>query len=122
MIKKICNVSEGHLFYTTEGKRKPLADFSGEVQIHEEQELVSILGCIHKGTKKLYARILLCNDIKYKTDTNIYDYMCFDALGTVNDRPVVFSGLTLVDSDPENNTLSFEINDKALIEKILKCY
>ena len=121
MIKKICDVLEGHLFYTTEGKRKPLADFSGEVQIHEEQELVSILGCIHKGTKKLYARILLCDDIKYKTDVNIYDYMCFDATGIVNEKTVMFSGLTLVDSDPENNTLSFEINDKALIEKILKC-
>lgn len=120
MIKKICDVSDGHLFYTTAGQRKPLADFSGEVQIHEEQELVSMLGCIHKGTKRIYARILLCGNIKYKTDANIYDYMSFDAVGTLNDKAETFSGLTLVDSDPENNTLSFEISDKALIEKLLK--
>ena len=119
MLKKSIPMEKGRLFYITAGRRYPLADFDGEIRIYEEQELVPLLGSLSKGRKKIRATILICGDVKYLTDTEIYDYMCFEAMGVINKEQLLLSALDWIDSGATDNTLTFEITDAKLVEKLI---
>lgn len=57
--------ANGELYVTSAGLRQALARFTGMVEITEKQTTVPILGSIQKGTKRIYASFIVCDDIDY---------------------------------------------------------
>lgn len=119
---KTLEALNGELFVTSAGQRKQLARFTGEVKINEETMLIPVLGRTEKGVKKIYASFIVCGDLGYSrplTDDSIHSGKIFDITADVNGERLLFAGLRFEDSDPIENTLTFEITDLELIKKLL---
>lgn len=59
---KTLSVTDGQMNMIKAGRRIPLAQFSGHINIFEAQSNVSILGQPAKGVKRIYASFIICND------------------------------------------------------------
>lgn len=74
----------GELFVTSAGRRLPLAEFTGRIEIVEHTNMVPILGTIQKGTKIIYASFMVCGNLEYQRESGpvpIHSGMAFDAAG-----------------------------------------
>ena len=121
-IIKTLPCEDGRLFATSAGERREFAQFSGRVEITEHTALVPILGQIHKGTKRIYASFIVCEDVAYTRqieESFIHSGKVYDATADVAGRQLTFAGLHFTDSDPIRNELTFEITDVELIQKLL---
>ena len=121
-IIKTLRCENGNLFVTSAGQRLPFADFSGRIEIEEHTTLVPILGTVQKGTKRICASFIVCEDVLYTRafdDTFIPSGKVYDATADVAGNRLTFSGLRFEDSDPIENELIFEITDMELIQKLL---
>jgi hypothetical protein len=105
------------------GRRIPVADFDGNIEIIEEQSMVAVLGRQCKGEKKILASVILCNDVQYLTQSAFSTAKTYEAEGDVTGErkteKLLFSGLRFADNDPVSGTLTFEITDLNLIEMLL---
>lgn len=126
LIKSI-PLNNGELFVTTGGNRYHLASFDGVLEIKEEQSTVPILGRLSNGTKSIRATLMLCDNLhninskEYETISSAKVYEAQSSVEVGHDTvPYKFSGLKFIDSDPINNTITFEVTDLYLIEKLLK--
>ena len=126
LIKSI-PLNNGELFVTTGGNRYHLASFDGALEIKEEQSTVPILGRLSNGTKSIHATLMLCDNLyninskEYETISSVKVYEAQASVEVGHDTvPYKFSGLKFIDSDPINNTITFEVTDLYLIEKLLK--
>ncbi len=126
LIKSI-PLNNGELFVTTGGNRYHLASFDGALEIKEEQSTVPILGRLSNGTKSIRATLMLCDNLhninskEYETIGSVKVYEAQASVEVGHDTvPYKFSGLKFIDSDPINNTITFEVTDLYLIEKLLK--
>lgn len=121
---KTLNIENAKLNVITAGRRIPLAQFTGRIEIIEEQSNVNILGRICKGTKKIYASFILCNDVVYCSDDEFNSGKVYEAVGEVQGETscerLIFSGLRFEDSDPVSGSIKFEITDLELIRKMLE--
>ena len=72
---KTLDVKNAHINVITAGRRIPLADFSGRIEITEHQSMVPVLGRTCKGEKKIYASFILSEDIDYQTDMLAEDWV-----------------------------------------------
>jgi hypothetical protein len=121
---KELTISNARLNILEGGRRVPIADFSGKIKIKLEQIYVPILGEIHKGEKKIIASFILCDDIRYQTDECSFNSgRAYEAIGDVTGESqteeLVFSGLQYDDMDPVSGTVTFEIKDMDIIQKML---
>lgn len=119
---KTIPTENGELYVTSAGRRRLLARFDGTVEIAEHQALVSTLGRVQKGTKRIYASFVICDNIDYQTEISdgfINSGKVYDAIVDVGNERIQFAGLRFEDSDPIKNTLVFEITDLELIRKLL---
>ena len=101
--------------------------FDGALEIKEEQSTVPILGRLSNGTKSIRATLMLCDNLhninskEYETISSVKVYEAQASVEVGHDTvPYKFSGLKFIDSDPINNTITFEVTDLYLIEKLLK--
>lgn len=120
---KTIDVTDGQMSMTKAGRRVPLAQFSGHVNIFETQSNVSILGQTAKGVKRIYASFIICNDIDYSSDAEIDSASVYEAVATVQGEHererLLFAGLRFEDSDPVQGSVTFEVMDLELIRKLL---
>lgn len=120
---KTLSVTDGQMNMIKAGRRIPLAQFSGHINIFEAQSNVSILGQPAKGVKRIYASFIICNDMDYNTDEEINSGNVYEATATVQGEheceKLLFAGLRLDDSDPVAGSITFEITDLELIRKLL---
>ena len=65
---KTLDVQNASLNVITAGRRFPLAQFAGKIEITEHQSMTFVLGRRCKGEKKIYASFILCQNIEYQTD------------------------------------------------------
>lgn len=119
---KELTISNARLNILEGGRRVPLADFSGKIKL--DQIYVPILGEIHKGEKRIIASFILCDDIRYQTDECSFNSgRAYEAIGDVTGESqteeLVFSGLQYDDMDPVSGTVTFEIKDRDIIQKML---
>lgn len=121
-IKRL-DVYNARLFVISAGKRINMADFEGEVIIEEHQKEVSILGTRCKGEKKIYASFLVSDEIQYNNDEEFHSGKVYEAIGTVQgeekSESLIFAGLRFEDIDPISGSITFEITDLELIQKML---
>lgn len=121
---KTLNIENAKLNVITAGRRILIAQFTGKIEITEEQSHVSILGRICRGTKKIYASFILCNDVVYCSDDEFNSGKVYEAVGDVMGEAscerLIFSGLRFEDSDPVSGSVKFEITDLELIRKMLE--
>ena len=118
---KTIPAENGELYVTSGGQRRLLARFTGTVRITEQQTLVPILGTVQKGTKRIFATVLICGDMDYRTDGVIlHTGKVYDAVADAAGERLYFAGLRLADHDPIENTLTFDITDLELIQKLLR--
>ena len=113
----------GKLFATSAGERREFAQFGGRVEIVEHTTLVPILGQTHRGTKRLHASFIVCEDVTYTRrieDDFIHSGKVYDATADVGGARLTFAGLRFADSDPIRNELTFEITDMELIRRLLE--
>lgn len=107
-IIKTLGIENSRLNVITAGRRIPIADFSGRIEIYEKQNNVSILGRHCKGEKKIYASFILCDNIEYCSDDEIHSGKVYESVGDVQGEQFcerfIFSGLRFEDSDPVNKT------------------
>jgi hypothetical protein len=106
------------------GDRIPLADFIGSIDISEERTYVPILGQRCKSEKRILASMILCEEIRYLSQESFSEGKNYEVIGDVTgareQKRLLFSGLRFYDDDPTKNTVTFEITDLSLIEKLLK--
>lgn len=122
LIKNL-SATDGQMNMIKAGRRIPLAQFSGHINIFETQSKVTILGQTAKGVKKIYASFVVCNDIDYSTDEEINSGNVYEATAIVQGErgreKLLFAGLRFDDSDPVEGSLTFEITDLELVRKLL---
>lgn len=119
---KTLTCERGELYVTSAGRRFLLANFKGRIEIFENMRLVPRLGTLQKGTKKIYASIMICGNLEYQREVDddfIDSGKVFDAVADVEGEKIIFSGMTFEDSDPIENELIFNITDLELIQKLL---
>lgn len=114
----------GELFVTRGGNKYRLAEFSGCVEIYEDQYYVPRIGQLRRGPKKIHASFMLCEDIRYLLPEEICDGRIYSATAMIHGEheiaKLLFDGLRYEDSDPIEGTVTFEIEDLELIERLLK--
>ena len=123
IIKRI-PLHHGRLAEIAAGRRLLLATFTGEVVIIEERQDVAVLGTYCKGEKRLLASVMLCREAAFQSDRSIHAGKVYEATGDVQRgdgmwEEVFFAGLRFEDSDPVAGTLTFEIPDLELIERLI---
>jgi hypothetical protein len=122
-IIKTLNIQNASLSVITAGRRLPLAQFTGKIEITEHQSMTPVLGRMCKGEKKIYASFILCQDIEYQTDDEFHTGKVYEAVGDVQGEHscerLIFSGLRFEDMDPMNGTVTLEVTDLELIRKML---
>lgn len=122
LIKSI-PVANGELRVISAGQRRPLAHFTGRVEIIEDTKTVPLLGTMQTGMKTVYASFIVCGGIDYHCkldDSFIHSGKIYEATADVNNEIIDFAGLRFEDSNPMENELTFSINDLELVEKLLK--
>lgn len=121
---KTLTVTDGQMNVIKAGRRIPLLQFSGNIEIFETQTAVNILGKLSKGIKKIYASFILCDDIEYSSEDEIHTLGIYEATAVVqgeqNREKLLFAGLRFEDSDPITGGLTFEVTDSELIKKMLE--
>lgn len=121
---KTLNIQNASLTVITAGRRLPLAQFTGKIEITEHQSMAPVLGRMCKGEKKIYASFILCQDIEYQTDDAFHTGKVYEAVGDVHGEHscerLIFSGLRFEDIDPLNGTVTLEVTDLELIRKMLE--
>lgn len=121
---KTLDIHGASLNVITAGKRLPLAQFTGRIEISECQSTVPVLGRRCRGEKKICASFILCEDIEYKTDNEFHSGKVYEAVGYVQGERscerLIFSGLRYEDMDPLNGSVVFEVTDLELIIKMLE--
>lgn len=116
-------LDDGKLFSISGGRRSEFAKFKGYVEIAEETMLIPVLGNLQKGTKRIVATFVVCDDIEYTMmigNNYIHTGKVYEAVGDIAGKRTLLSGLQFYDSDPIDNKLVFEVKDMELIEKLLK--
>lgn len=120
---KILNIQNASLTVVTAGRRLPLAQFAGKVEITEHQTMVPVLGRMCKGEKKIYASFILCQDIEYQMEDEFNTGKVYEAVADVQGERscerLIFSGLRFEDMDPMNGRVTLEVTDLELIRKML---
>lgn len=120
---KTLNIKNASLTVVTAGRRLPLAQFAGKVEITEHQTMVPVLGRMCKGEKKIYASFILCQDMEYQTEDEFNTGKVYEAVGDVQGERscerLVFSGLRFEDMDPMSGRVTLEVTDLELIRKML---
>ena len=123
MLIKQIPIHEGKLFAISNGNRRYIANFTGNIEIHEDKKLIPILGQIREGIRSIYASFVVTDDIEYK-DSHAFDLInsvnVFEGMGECLGERMLFYGMEFIDNDPVNNELRFKINDLKLIERLLK--
>ena len=118
---KTLNIQNASLTVITAGRRLPLAQFTGKIEITEHQSMAPVLG---RGEKKIYASFILCQDIEYQTDDAFHTGKVYEAVGDVQGEHscerLIFSGLRFEDIDPLNGTVTLEVTDLELIRKMIE--
>lgn len=118
---KTLDVQNASLNVITAGRRFPLAQFAGKIEITEHQSMTPVLGRRCKGEKKIYASFILCQNIEYQTDD---EFNAGKAVGDVQGEQscerLIFSGLRFEDIDPLKGTVTLEVTDLELIRKMLE--
>lgn len=121
---KTLNIHNASLNVITAGRRFPLAQFAGKIEITERQSMTSVLGRRCKGEKKIYASFILCQNIEYQTDDEFNAGKVYEAVGDVHGEQscerLIFSGLRFEDIDPLKGTVTLEVTDLELIRKMLE--
>lgn len=121
---KTLDIYNGLLTVITAGRRLPLAQFAGKIEITEHQSMTPVLGRTCKGGKKIYASFILCQDIEYQTDDEFNTGKVYEAVGDVQGERscerLIFSGLRFEDMDPLNGTVTLEVTDLELIRKMIE--
>lgn len=121
---KTLDIQNASLNVITAGRRLPLAQFTGKIEITEHRSMTPILGRMCKGEKKVYASFILCQDIEYQTDDEFNTGKVYEAVGDVQGERscerLVFSGLRFEDMNPLNGTVTLEVTDLELIRKMLE--
>lgn len=96
---KTLDIQNASLTVITAGRRLPLAQFTGKIEITEHQSMTPVLGRMCKGEKKIYASFILCQDIEYQTDDEFHTGKVYEAVGDVQGERscerLIFSGLRL---------------------------
>ena len=120
---KTLDIQNASLTVITGGRRLPLAQFTGKIEITEHQSMTPVLGRMCKGEKKIYASFILCKDIEYQTDDEFHTGKVYEAVGDVQGERscerLIFSGLRFEDKDPSDGTVTLEVTDLELIRKML---
>lgn len=120
---KTLNIQNASLTVVTAGRRLPLAQFAGKIEITEYQTIVPVLGRMCKGEKKIYASFILCQDMEYQTEDEFNTGKVYEAVGDVQGERscerLVFSGLRFEDMDPMSGRVTLEVTDLELIRKML---
>ena len=105
---KTLDIQNASLTVITAGRRLPLAQFTGKIEITEHQSMTPVLGRMCKGEKKIYASFILCQDIEYQTDDEFHTGKVYEAVGDVQGERscerLIFSGLRFEDMDPSDGT------------------
>ena len=121
---KTLDIQNASLNVITAGRRLPLAQFTGKIEIAEHRSMTPILGRVCKGEKKVYASFILCQDIEYQTDNEFNTGKVYEAVGDVQGERscerLIFSGLRFEDMNPLNGTVTLEVTDLELIRKMLE--
>jgi hypothetical protein len=106
------------------GRRVPLVNFTGSVEIIQEQTYIPMLGRRCKGEKRILASVILCEEVTYLRESDFNVAKTYEAEGAVigdqRTEKLLFSGLKFADNDPIKNTITFEITDMSLIQYLLK--
>lgn len=120
---KTLNIQNASLTVVTAGRRLPLAQFAGKVEITEHQTIVPVLGRMCKGEKKIYASFILCQDMEYQMEDEFNTGKVYEAVGDVqgerSSERLIFSGLRFEDMDPMDGSVTLEVTDLELIRKML---
>lgn len=120
---KTLNIQNASLTVVTAGRRLPLAQFAGKIEITEHQTIVPVLGRMCKGEKKIYASFILCQDMEYQMDDEFNTGKVYEAVGDVqgerSSERLIFSGLRFEDMDPMDGNVTLEVTDLELIRKML---
>ena len=123
MLIKQIPIHEGKLFAISNGNRRYIANFTGDIKIYENTKLISILGKIKEGTKSISALLVVTDDVEY-IDNKVFDLVdnisLFEGRGECLGERINFYGMEFIDNDPIRNELRFEIKDLRLIERLLK--
>lgn len=123
MLIKQISIHEGKLFAISNGNRRYIANFTGDIKIYENTKLISILGKIKEGTKSIRALLVVTDDVEY-IDNKVFDLVdnisLFEGRGECLGERINFYGMEFIDNDPIRNELRFEIKDLRLIERLLK--
>lgn len=120
---KTLNIQNASLTVVTAGRRLPLAQFAGKIEITEHQTIVPVLGRMCKGEKKIYASFILCQDMEYQMEDEFNTGKVYEAVGDVqgerSSERLIFSGLRFEDMDPMDGSVTLEVTDLELIRKML---
>ncbi len=120
---KTLNIQNASLTVVTAGRRLPLAQFAGKIEITEHQTIVPVLGRMCKGEKKIYASFILCQDMEYQMEDEFNTGKVYEAVADVqgerSSERLIFSGLRFEDMDPMNGSVTLEVTDLELIRKML---
>lgn len=120
---KTLDIKNASLNAITAGRRIPIAHFLGQIEIYEYQTMVSVLGKMCKGEKKILASFILCQDIEYQTEDEYNTGKVYEAIGDVRGElkceRLIFSGMRYKDTNPLSGTVTFEITDLELIRKMI---
>ncbi|MBS4900748.1 MAG: hypothetical protein KHZ87_08380 [Clostridiales bacterium] len=123
MLIKQIPIHEGKLFAISNGNRRYIANFTGDIKIYENTKLISILGKIKEGTKSIRALLVVTDDVEY-IDNKVFDLVdnisLFEGRGECLGERINFYVMEFIDNDPIRNELRFEIKDLRLIERLLK--
>lgn len=120
---KRLDATKAKLYSIAAGRRKHIADFTGEIAIIEHQSMVPVLGQICKGEKKIYASFMMCDDIDYCMEETYHSGKVYEAICTVTGEEqserLHFAGMRFEDMNPVDGKVTFEITDLELIRKML---
>ena len=120
---KTLKIQNASLTVVTAGRRLPLAQFAGKIEITEHQTIVPVLGRMCKGEKKIYASFILCQDMEYQMEDEFNTGKVYEAVGDVqgerSSERLIFSGLRFEDMDPMDGSVTLEVTDLELIRKML---
>ena len=120
---KTLDIQNASLTVITAGRRLPLAQFAGKIEITEQQSMAPVLGRMCKGIKKIYASFLICNEIDYCSEEELHTGKVYEAEGIVTgderSEKLLFAGMRFEDTDPVKGTITFEVTDLELIRKML---
>jgi hypothetical protein len=120
---KVLKIEEARLNEVS-GRRVPLVNFTGSVEIIQEQTYIPMLGRRCKGEKRILASVILCEEVTYLRESDFNVAKTYEAEGAVigdqRTEKLLFSGLKFADNDPIKNTITFEITDMSLIQYLLK--